>query len=48
MSKPNDLVTRRAKFYALTRLGRKQLESETANWQRLSSAISYVVLLSEA
>ena len=39
---------RRAKFYALTRLGRKELESETANWQRLSSAISHVVALSEA
>jgi PadR family transcriptional regulator, regulatory protein PadR len=39
---------RRAKFYSLTRLGRKELESETANWQRLSSAISYVVALSEA
>jgi PadR family transcriptional regulator PadR len=39
---------RRAKFYSLTRLGRKQLESEAANWQRLSSAISYVVQLSEA
>ena len=38
---------RRAKFYALTRLGRKQLESETANWQRLSTAISHVVRLSE-
>jgi PadR family transcriptional regulator, regulatory protein PadR len=39
---------RRAKFYAITRLGRRQLETETANWQRLSSAISYVVQLSEA
>src|SRR5437867_4456122 len=39
---------RRAKFYSLTRLGRKQLESEAANWQRLSSAISHVVQLSEA
>ena len=39
---------RRAKFYSLTRLGRRQLESETANWQRLSTAISYVVQLSEA
>ena len=39
---------RRAKFYALTRLGRKQLETETANWQRLSSAISHVVQLAEA
>ncbi len=39
---------RRAKFYSLTRLGKKQLESETANWARLSSAISRVVALSEA
>ncbi|HEX9798689.1 MAG TPA: PadR family transcriptional regulator [Thermoanaerobaculia bacterium] len=39
---------RRAKFYALTRPGRKQLESEAANWQRLSAAISHVVQLSEA
>ncbi len=39
---------RRAKFYALTRLGRKQLEAEAANWQRLSAAISYLVQLSEA
>ena len=38
---------RRAKFYALTRLGRKQLESEAANWQRLSAAISHVIRLSE-
>ena len=39
---------RRAKFYALTRLGRKQLELEAANWQVLSSAITRVVRLSEA
>jgi PadR family transcriptional regulator, regulatory protein PadR len=39
---------RRAKFYSLTRLGRRQLESETANWERLSTAISHVVQLSEA
>ena len=38
---------RRAKFYSLTRLGWRQLESETANWQRLSTAISNVVRLSE-
>ena len=38
---------RRAKFYSLTRLGRKQLQSEAANWQRLSAAISHVVHLSE-
>ncbi|MEO8359510.1 MAG: PadR family transcriptional regulator [Vicinamibacteria bacterium] len=38
---------RRAKFYSLTRLGRKELDSETANWQRLSTAISYIVQLRE-
>src|SRR5437868_10601352 len=38
---------RRAKFYSLTRLGRKHLAMETANWQRLSAAISHVVQLSE-
>lgn len=39
---------RRAKFYSLTRPGRKQLEKETADWDRLSSAITSVVKLKEA
>lgn len=39
---------RRAKFYSLTRLGRKQMHSEAANWELLSSAISAVIRLSEA
>ena len=39
---------RRAKFYALTRAGRRQLENETASWDRLSSAISQVVRIEEA
>ena len=39
---------RRAKFYTLTRPGRKHLERERANWQRLSSAISAVIKLNEA
>ncbi len=34
---------RRAKYYTLTRAGRKALESETAQWERLSAAISLVV-----
>jgi transcriptional regulator len=38
---------RRAKFYSLTRLGRKQLEKESADWNRLSAAISHVVQLRE-
>src|SRR5215467_5432875 len=38
---------RRAKFYALTRMGKRQLDSEAANWKRLSTAISAVVKLWE-
>ena len=32
--------SRRAKFYALTRTGRKQLESEEADWARRASAVA--------
>lgn len=39
---------RRAKFYSLTRPGRRHLEKEAANWSRLSAAISHVVRLEEA
>jgi len=39
---------RRARFYSLTRLGRKQLETETANWNRISAAISGIIKLTEA
>jgi transcriptional regulator len=38
---------RRAKFYSLTRTGRRHLERETAEWERLSGAISLVVKLRE-
>lgn len=38
---------RRAKFYSLTRLGRRALERESANWERLSGAISRIVRLNE-
>ena len=38
---------RRAKLYSLTALGRKQLEKETANWNRISAAISGIVQLKE-
>jgi transcriptional regulator len=34
---------RRAKYYALTRAGRRQLDKETASWERLASAITQVV-----
>ena len=30
---------RKAKFYAITRSGRKQLQTETQNWERLSEVI---------
>ncbi len=34
---------RQAKYYKLTRAGRKQLDEETANWQRLSAAVEQVL-----
>jgi transcriptional regulator len=34
---------RRAKYYSLTRAGRKELEVETANWERLSAAIRQIL-----
>jgi transcriptional regulator len=34
---------RSAKFYALTRRGRKQLELELETWERLSSAVRLVI-----
>jgi PadR family transcriptional regulator len=37
---------RRAKFYSLTPAGRKYLEREEANWQRLSAAIGLVLEMS--
>ena len=39
---------RRAKYYSLTRPGRRQLEKEAANWGRLSTAISRLVRTEEA
>ena len=38
---------RRAKFYSLTRLGRRHLRKEAANWERVSAAITSVVQLTE-
>ena len=39
---------RRAKFYSLTRAGRRHLDKEAASWDRLSAAISHVVRMKEA
>jgi transcriptional regulator len=37
---------RKAKFYAITSAGRKQLQAETHNWQRLSGVIGRLLRLS--
>ena len=34
---------RRAKYYALTKAGRKQLDKEAALWERLAAAVTLVV-----
>jgi PadR family transcriptional regulator PadR len=37
---------RRAKYYALTRAGGRQLEAETAAWDKLTAAVSLVLRMS--
>ena len=34
---------RRAKFYSLTKAGRKQLETERATWERLAAAVAQIL-----
>jgi PadR family transcriptional regulator, regulatory protein PadR len=34
---------RRAKFYRLTKAGRKQLANETESWERLSAAVNCIL-----
>ena len=34
---------RRARFYALTKAGRRQLEAETAHWLKMAAAINRIV-----
>jgi PadR family transcriptional regulator PadR len=38
---------RRAKYYSLTRAGRRQLQVESGNWDRLAGAISALLRLQE-
>src|SRR5258705_4631852 len=38
---------REAKFYKLTRVGRKQLETEVLNWEQLTNAVSLILRTSE-
>jgi PadR family transcriptional regulator PadR len=35
--------SRRAKYYTLTRAGRRQLDAETSNWARRASAIARIL-----
>ena len=37
---------RKAKYYALTKSGRKQLAEETQNWERLAAAITQILEVS--
>lgn len=39
----NSENNRQAKFYELTKSGRKQLAEETRNWERLSAAVARVL-----
>jgi transcriptional regulator len=39
---------RRARYYLLTRAGRRQLESETAEWERASAAVNGILRLRAA
>jgi hypothetical protein len=34
---------RRARFYSLTRAGRKQVEAEVEKWERLSAGVDLVL-----
>jgi len=38
---------RRAKFYSLSRIGRKQIEEETENWERIAATMARFLAPSE-
>jgi transcriptional regulator len=38
---------REAKFYSLTKVGRKQLEAEVVNWERLTQAVALILRTAE-
>ena len=38
---------REAKFYSLTKVGRKQLEAEVVNWERLTEAVALILRTAE-
>ena len=37
----------KAKYYSITKAGRKRLEGETADWETLSNAIGYILRTAE-
>lgn len=39
-------TNRQAKFYRLTRTGQKQLQTEAANWERITAAVARVMSMS--
>jgi transcriptional regulator len=43
----NSEFGKRAKYYELTRAGRRRLDEETAHWRRVSAAITRVLQLRE-
>src|SRR5438128_1623805 len=40
-------TSRQAKFYTLTRKGRKQLEAEVRNWEQISDAVALILRTAE-
>jgi transcriptional regulator len=44
--RPTD-TGREAKFYSLTKVGRKQLEAEVANWERITAAVALILRTAE-
>ena len=38
---------RQAKFYSLTRAGRRQLDLETSNWERIAAAVALILRTAE-
>jgi transcriptional regulator len=38
---------RKAKFYSITKAGRKQLDTEAQNWERISTVIGRVLRIAE-
>jgi PadR family transcriptional regulator, regulatory protein PadR len=43
----NTETGREAKFYTLTRKGRKQLEAEVRNWEQISDAVALILRTAE-